>query len=308
MKSRFFTLTACSDGINLSVASFEPEKIDEAKGIFQIVHGMVEHKERYYDFIEWLVDKGYICVIHDHRGHGASINENIELGYMGKGGWKAMVEDVKIVGDWARKTYGPLEFTLFGHSMGSMVVRSYLKRHDDTIDRLFVCGTPSDNPAKVVGKALAWVLGTFGGWHKRPQLLQKISFKNYNKGFESDTLRYEKAWCCSVHDIQVEMKNNPLCNYIFTTNGFYNLYSLMIDCYSPKGWKSSNCDIPVHFISGDQDPCRRSDEDFHKAVEFLRSRGYVNVSERLYPGLRHQLLNEVGKERIMDDILAWMQK
>ncbi|MBQ0097232.1 MAG: alpha/beta fold hydrolase [Bacteroidales bacterium] len=308
MNSRFFTLAASSDDINLSVAAFEPDRIEEAKGIFQIVHGMVEHKERYYDFIEWLVDKGYICVIHDHRGHGASVNGNIELGYMGEGGWKAMVEDVKIAGDWARKTYGPLEFTLFGHSMGSMVVRSYLKRYDDTIDRLFVCGTPANNAAKGVGKVLAWTLGTFGGWHSRPQLLQDISFKNYNRGFEKEAEKYSKAWSCSDPKVQEEMHNDPLCTFRFTANGFYNLYSVMADCYSPKGWKLSNTGIRIHFISGNQDPCRKSDGDFHKAVEFLRSRGYDNVSAKLYPGLRHQLINEKGREGIWNDILGVMSE
>lgn len=304
MKSRFFTLPSSADKLDLSVAVFEPEDLKGARGIFQLVHGMVEHKERYYGFIEWLVDKGYICVIHDNRGHGASINDKIELGYMGKGGWKALVEDVRIVGDWARASYGPMEFTLFGHSMGSMIVRSYLKRYDDTIDRLFVCGTPANNPAKGAGRVLAWILGTFGGWHKRPELLQRISFKGYNDKFPKEADEFEKAWSCSNHDVQVEMKKDPLCTFRFTANGFYNLYSLMADCYCPKGWKLGRTGIPVHFIAGDMDPCHKDDKAYGEAVEFLRKRGYTNVSKKLYSGLRHQLINETGKMEVWNDILA----
>lgn len=304
MKSSFFSLAASSDGINLSVASFEPDNIQEAKGIFQIVHGMVEHKERYNPLIEYLVDNGYICVIHDHRGHGASVNEENELGYMGKGGWKAMVEDVKIVGDWARKTYGEKEFTMFGHSMGSMVVRSYIKRYDSTIDRLFVCGCPSDNPAKGLGRALAWILGTFGGWHRRPELLQKISFNGYNNMFKDEEKEFSKAWVCSERKILEEYHNDPLCSFIFTTNGFYNLFSLMADCYGAKGWVVTRPDLPIHFISGGEDPCRRSDEAFHAAVEFLRERGYSHVTEKLYPGMRHQIHTETDKDIVWNDICA----
>ena len=64
------------------------------KGVVQMVHGMCEHKERYYDFLEYLANQGYLCVIHDHRGHGGSVESDADLGYFYDGGYEALVEDI----------------------------------------------------------------------------------------------------------------------------------------------------------------------------------------------------------------------
>lgn len=300
----FFLNSPC-DGLRLAVALAEPEC--QAKGIVQLVHGMCEHKERYYEFMEWLADKGYICIIHDHRGHGASVKKPEDLGYMYAGGWKAMVDDVKAVGDWARDTFPGYGVTLFGHSMGSLVVRSYTKRYDDSIERLFVCGSPSDNPAKGAGKLIADVTGTVLGWHYRSKLMQSLSFGAYNKAFEGEHDEkgrpYHSAWVCSDRDVLDNYHADPLCQYIFTANGFSNLMGLMKDCYSTKGWKMSNPELPIRFISGAQDPCRISDNDFERAVDSMRKVGYSCVSATLYPGMRHEILNETDRLTVWNDIL-----
>ncbi|MBR1869819.1 MAG: alpha/beta fold hydrolase, partial [Bacteroidales bacterium] len=169
MKS--LTLPASADALDLAVLTSVPE--EAPRGVVQLVHGMCEHKERYIPFMEWLTGHGYVCVIHDHRGHGASVKSERDLGYLYEGGWEAMVEDVRVVSDWIREQWPGLPCTLFGHSMGSMVVRSFAKRYDERLDRLFVCGCPSDNPAKTVGKALAACFSRLKGGHYRPKLLQQ---------------------------------------------------------------------------------------------------------------------------------------
>lgn len=304
-----FTINASSDGLDLAVALVEPE--GNPKGLVQFVHGMCEHKERYYPFMEWLAAEGYACVIHDNRGHGASVRTHEDLGYMYDGGWKAMVEDVKVVGDWARARYPGLKFTLFGHSMGSMVVRSYAKRYDDTLDRLFICGSPSDNPAKGAGKALAAITGILRGWHYRSRLMLAMSFGTYNKPFEgecdADGRPYHSAWVCSNKKILDEYHKDPLCQFIFTANGYYNLMGLMEDCYSRNGWKVGNPALPIRFISGADDPCRISDKDFAKAVRSIEDAGYSNVGSKLYPGMRHEILNETDMLTVWNDVLKALQ-
>ena len=299
-----FTLKASADDLNLAVAVATPDTAP--KGIFQIVHGMCEHKELYYPFMEWLASKGYAVICHDHRGHGASVKSPEDLGFFYEGGWKACVDDVKVVGDWARREFGPLEFTLFGHSMGSMVVRCYTKRYDSTIDRLIVCGCPSDNPAKGVGKALATLIGAVKGSHNRPRVMQMLSFGTYNKPFRAEG--YPAAWVCSDKDTLKAYHNDPLCQFVFTANGFRNLLSLMQDCYSKKGWAMKKPSLPIHFLSGADDPYRISDEAFAKAVEFIRARGYKTVDSKLYPGMRHEILNETDKEQVWNDILALLNE
>lgn len=297
-----FTLKASADDLLLHVALAECPEGVEAKGILQVVHGMCEHKERYYDFMEWVASKGYVCIIHDHRGHGASLKSKGDLGYLYDGGWQAMVEDVDVVGDWVRKNYPDLPFSLLGHSMGSMVVRSYAKLYDSNLDVLIVCGSPSDNPAKKVGRILSAFLGLILGWKSRPALLQKLSFGSFNKKFAHEG--YSSAWVCSKKEVLEEYHSDPLCQYQFTANGFYGLLGLMIDCYSKSGWAVVNEDLPIFFISGSEDPCRRSDKAFENAVKLMKEVGYTNVSSKTYPGMRHEILQEVGKEEVWDDILA----
>ena len=304
MKTEIFSLASGVDGLPLSVAMTRPE--GTPKGIIQIVHGLIEHKERYFQLMEWLSEHGYACIISDLRGHGASIRTEDDLGYFGENGWLAFVEDTKVTGDKAREEFGDIPFTLIGHSMGSLVVRSYLKRYDSTIDRLIVSGSPSDNPAKGAGKVLAKAIGIARGTHYRSKLLPSISFAGYNDAFKDDN--YDRAWVCSDPEILKAYHSDPLCSFDFTADGYTNLFELMTDCYGTSGWHVSKPDLPIRFISGALDPCRGSDKAWRESIAFLQARGYKNVSGKLYPGMRHEVLNETDKLTVWNDILEMLLK
>ena len=297
------TLPASADGLDLAMLVSVPE--GTPRGVVQLVHGMCEHKERYVPFAEFLTANGYACVIHDHRGHGASVKSAEDLGYFYDGGWQALVEDIRVVCDWARAQWPGLDYTLFGHSMGSLAVRSFAKRYDGRIDRLFVCGCPSDNPAKGLGKALAGLFGRIRGWHYRPKLMQQMSVGAYNKPFKDEG--WPAAWVCSDPDTLKAYHADPLCAYRFTANGFYGLLGLMQDCYDPKGWVVSRPELPVHFISGAEDPCRVSDEALAQAAELMRRVGYRHVDVKLYPGMRHEILNETDRQTVWNDVLEALE-
>ncbi|MCR5351134.1 MAG: lysophospholipase [Bacteroidales bacterium] len=297
------TLPASSDELTLAMLVSVPKTAP--RGVVQFVHGMCEHKERYVPFMEWLTGHGLVCVIHDLRGHGASVKDIKDLGYLYDGGWQAMVEDVRVVSDRIRAQWPGLDYTLFGHSMGSMIVRSFAKRYDDRIDRLFVCGCPSDNPAKGAGKALAGMFGILRGWRYRPKLLQQMSFGAFNKPFAHEG--WPAAWVCSDPETLEAYHQDPLCMYQFTANGFYGLMGLMQDCYSTRGWKVSRPQLPVHFISGAEDPCRTSDAALERAVALMRKIGYSGVDLKLYPGMRHEVLNETGRLQVWRDILEQIE-
>ena len=293
-------IEASSDGLQLAMLISEPA--GEPKGIVQIVHGMCEHKERYVPFMEYLSSHGYICAVHDHRGHGETVRSEEDLGYMYKGGWRALVEDIRLVQNEIKASYPILPYTLFGHSMGSMAVRSFTKRYDDSIDTLFVCGCPSYNPAGGAGRLLASLIGLFKGGHYRSPLLQNLSFGSFNKPFEDEG--YPSAWVCSDKDTLEAYHKAPYCMFTFTVNGFKNLLDLMKDCYSPKGWKMSNPSLPVHFISGAEDPCRISDKAIGKAADLMERLGYKNTDLHLYPEMRHEILNETGRLKVWEDVMA----
>ncbi len=296
-----FKIKASADNLELSVAVSEPQ--GEKRGILQIVHGMCEHKERYYEFMEYISSQGYVCVCHDHRGHGAAARAADELGYMGKGGWKALVEDAALVTKEIRRRHPELKLTLLGHSMGSMVVRSLVKCYDKMVDCLIVCGCPSENPLKGIGKFLADSIALVCGPKSRPAILQKLSFGSFNKPFEDEG--WPCAWVCSDRNILKAYHEDPLCMFRFTANGFSSLLGLMKDCYSTKSWAVQNPDMPVHFISGADDPCAISEEAINRAAEKMRRQGY-SVDLKLYPEMRHEILNETDKMKVWNDILKMM--
>lgn len=291
------SITSRFDELELSLIVTRPE--GREKGILQICHGMCEHKERYIPFMEYMSADGWYCVLHDHRGHGESIKSEEDLGFMYSGGWKALVDDVKLVNEWIAVNLPKLPVVLFGHSMGSMVVRSYAKRWDSSICALIVCGCPSWNPATGMGKMIAGFFKLFKGGKGRPKLLQKLSFGSFNKPFEHEG---ENAWVVSDSDARALYNSDPLCQFQFTANGFHNLLGLCQDCYSSKGWAMKNPDMPVRFISGGDDPCRVDDRQLEKAVALMQKVGYNDVELTVYDGMRHEILNESGKMTVWEDV------
>lgn len=124
---------------------------------------MCEHKERYLDFIEYLNDCGYVVIIHDHRGHGKSVLDETDLGYFYGEGARAIVEDVHQLTNYIKKKYPNLPVCLFGHSMGSLVVRNYIQKYDHEINALIVCGSPSKNKLAGLGKLLCKAIAMVKG-------------------------------------------------------------------------------------------------------------------------------------------------
>ena len=185
--------------------------------------------------------------------------------------------------------------------MGSMIVRSYLKRYDRDIDGLVVCGSPSKNPAAGLGDFLAGCISCFRGPRFRSEFLANLCTGNNDRKFKADGIK--NAWL-STNKANVQAYNNdPLCGFVFTVNGYRNgLFRLMKDIYSPEGWNVTKPDLPVHFIAGADDPCIINLKKFSQAVSFLRGRGYRDVTSQVYPGLRHEILNEIGREDVWRDV------
>ena len=279
---------------------------ENPKGIVQISHGMCEHKERYIDFMNFLSNQGYLCIIHDHRGHGKSIKDKNDLGYFYDNGHLAIVEDLHQITLMIKKQYPHLPLYLLGHSMGSLVVRCFCQKYDQDIDGLIVCGSPSDNPLAPIGVKIARIYSKVKDDHYRPQLIQNLSFQAFNKRFHTNI---PNSWICSDKDIVNAYNENPLCYFTFTANGFESLFNLVINTYHNENWTMSNPSLPILFISGKDDPCITNEAKFNKAVSNIKSRGYMCVNSYLFENMRHEILNEKHNQLvyqyILDNLNAW---
>ena len=265
---------------------------------FLIVHGMCEHKERYEDLLNYLNERSINTYIYDLRGHGAS-DEKENYGYF-KEGAKSLIEDLDAVIEYI-KSENDLPIILLGHSMGSLIVREYLKEHDDKIAGLIVMGSPSYNPLAKWGSRLAKLLKLFKNERYRSNLIQKMALA-YDKQFENEG---SFAWLSSDKEVVKAYKEDDRDGFVFTLNGFMTLFGLVESVYDTNAYHVKNKDLKILFMAGETDPVIISKDDYLKAVSSLKNL-YPHTSYLLYPDMRHEILNEKDKKKVFEDILDFI--
>lgn len=302
MQIQDFSVRSEADGLSLRVVLMLPD--GDVRGVVQLSHGMAEHKERYFDFMEFLAGNGFAAAIHDHRGHGESVASPEDLGYFHDPDGVAVVQDLHQVTLALKERFPGVPLVLFGHSMGSLVARSYAKKYDADIDRLVVCGAPGNNPLVGIALCLVAVLKAFRGERHRSAFVQNLAFGSYDK--QAGDAGRKNGWLCSRRDVVDDYNGDPLCGFTFTLNGFRNLFMLIRDVYSKSGWRVAKPGLPVLFIAGEKDPVILGEKGWLSAQAFLRVRGYTDVRGILYDGMRHEILNEEKRQLVYSDVLEWI--
>ena len=253
--------------------------------------------------MKFLAKNGYASFIHDHRGHGKSIKNINDLGYFYKDNASYVVEDLHQINEYLKNKFKDKKIILFGHSMGSMIVRKYISKYAHTIDGLIVCGSPSKNNASKLGLKVVKLLKSIKGERYRSEFVKKLMFGGFDKkGSEPN------SWVCHNKEILKLYNEDELCKYTYTLNGYENIIKLMIDIYNPKIYNRNNLDLPIYFIAGSDDPVIKSKKDFNEAINFLEKIGYHNIDNTLYDDMSHEILNEVNNNLVYDDILNWLNK
>lgn len=301
-----------TDGLPLAVLRIEPEASEDIKGIVQIIHGKNEHKGRYAAFMRYLASNGYIAIANDHRGHGESVRDANDRGYMYEGGFQALIEDVHEitleVKEYAAKKCGQkkLPVVLIGHSMGSLAARCYIRKYDADIDKLVIIGCPSKSDMMKEGLLILKVLGKIEGkkYHSRLAKLL-IMGVSYELKFWNEHLH--NAWTNSEREAVIEHNNDPMCRFLFTISGYEEMIKMAMLTYSGD-YVPQNPDMPIRFFSGEDDPCALSKGKYVEALRTLSIIGYKDVRCKLYPGMRHDILHERFKVLVYDDILKFIEK
>ena len=289
------------DNLPIEITLYIPEK--NIKGIVQISHGMAEHKERYFDFMRFLASNGYACVINDHRGHGKSIKDDNDLGYFYTDNIDYIVDDLHEVTLYIKNKFKEKKIYLFSHSMGTLVSRCYIEKYDFELEKLILCGTPTYNPFTPVAIGLAYLCKAFGLGKKRNKFLNTLTFGNYNKGYKD-----ENSWLSKSTNNICSYNDDELCGFIFTTNGFINLYKLMRQAFRKNDYQVKNKNLDILLIAGSDDPVIQNEKKFIELKEFLKDIGYKNIKSKLYKNLRHEILNEKEKSEVYNDVLNFINK
>ena len=297
-----FTLDSAYDGLHLSVLMIRPER--EPDAVLQLSHGLCGCKERYIPFMEFMAGHGIACVACDHRGHGASVLSRDDMGYMYKGGYNALVADMKLVSDWTRKEFPDAPLFMLGHSMGSMAAILYAKKYDGMLSGLLLCGNPGYEPAVRIAMLLTGLMNLFNEGRTRLPLIQNMASGYYNRKFASEG---RMAWVCSDPQVRKTLETNPLCNFSLTANGMHNLLGMMVEANSSRGWSMTNPKLSVTFLSGSDDPCMGGEKKLHDAAKMMYALGYHNVTAAIFTDMRHEILNEVNRKIVWDDVLNFIR-
>lgn len=302
-----FQFTSDFDGLVISAVAAVPS--ENPNGVVQLVHGMNEHKERYFHFMDYLAEEGFITVIHDNRGHGKSVCAPEDLGFMFRNGGEGFVSDIAQLAALIKKKYTALPLFMIGHDIGSLGARCFLKEHDDMINGLVVLGCPCYSSFSGVVRSIESALSKKQGSRFRSEAAADTAASYLGKKFPEDI---PNAWLCSELKVVEEFNSDPLCNFKPTMNAYESLLWLMRETYSKSGWSVKNPSLPVRFISGKDDPCMLSEKKFFKAVKLMEKIGYDGISHRLFDGMRHEVLNEKNNIVVYKDIaktlFSWIDR
>ena len=305
IKKEFYIPSA--DGVHrLHVILWEPDT--EVRGVVQISHGMIEMIERYEDFALFLNKHGYAVIGNDHLGHGLTAGNNSDLGYFCPRNMSAIVvADLHRVTKCAKKKYRNKPFFIFGHSMGSFLARRYLMRYGMDVDGAILSGTGVWNYlALTVGKIIANAFRLVLGDRYRSRFLKLCSFGTYQRRIPHP--RTQSDWLTRDVDVVDFCRSNKYCNYNFTVNGYRTLYDLISSAQNKRHIDRIPKELPILLISGGQDPVGNYGKDVKKVYNSYRKAGICDVEMKLYPDDRHELLNELNKDEVYEDVLRWLSQ
>ena len=278
----------------------------EPRAIVQIIHGIAEYIDRYDEFMSFLAENGIIAVGTDHLGHGKSIESEEQTGFFAyENGWDYAVRDEEVLRLAMHENYPELPIIVFGHSMGSFMARTLLIRYPDAFNAAIISGTGNQGSALVNGGLFMGNLVTgLKGAHHYSKFLNNLAFGSYNKIYENPKTEYD--WLSRDEANVQKYIDDPLCGFIPTCSLFRDMMTGVKFITNKKNLTAMNKDMPVYFMSGDMDPVGECGKGVQKAYNNFLEAGMKDVSIKLYPGGRHEMLNEINKDEVYSDILTWL--
>lgn len=272
----------------------------EPVAILQLVHGMAEHITRYEPLAKYLNSYGVLVCGNDHIGHGNSASPE-DWGYFGEeNGWKIMVQDVEQLHGIMKVQYMDTPYFILGHSMGSFITRAWLAMYGTGVDGAIIMGTAGTNPALGVAKFLCNTIRKSKGSRHLSKLITTAAFGSYNKRIKPSRTPYD--WLTRDNAIVDRYIEDPACGFTFTVAGYADLFNVIGYVSDEKWYRHVPKEMPLLLVAGREDPVGSYGAGPAEVAEKLQTAGCSDVSLILYEDMRHEILNEFGKETVMEDI------
>lgn len=281
--------------------------------ILQIIHGMAEYIDRYNEFAEYLNKKNICVYAHDQRGHGQTglkrgkgNYKEAKMGFLApKNGWKLLVEDAKQMTEIIKKDFPNTPLFILGHSMGSLVLRSYLLTYKEYPKGVIISGTTWGNKTKLLaGIALSNILSLINGKSKHSRTLTKITFAGFNGPFYPLKTKYD--WLSRDHERNQNYTDDPLCGFYCSNNFFKDLSKLVLFASNSNKLVNIPKEIPMFLICGSMDPVGEFGKGVQKVFNIFTSLGVNDLKMKMYEGGRHEMLNEINRQEVFEDIFNWI--
>lgn len=302
MKTKEFSFKSATGVCRIHGCEFLPE--GEVRAVVIIHHGMAEHISRYADYVKHLTDMGYAVFMHDMANHGKSNQKTELLGYFGENdGYKNLVKDLKTVYDLAKKEFPDKKIIMFGHSMGSFIVRCFDCAYPGASDASVYMGTGGSNPAAGMGKAISNLIASIKGSTYKSKMLDKITFGSFNKKTDKKT---SFDWLTRDSAIVQKYIDDDYCGFLFTVKGMNDLVNLNVWANSAECYNTVKKDLPILLVSGADDPVGAYSKGINEVADKMKASGHTNVTVKLFPGCRHEVLNETNRQEVYEGIDAFL--
>ncbi len=294
-----------ADNTNIFVYEWLPENKEPEK-IIQIIHGMAEHANRYKETAEFFTYNGFAVYAMDLRGHGKTANNIENLGFFAeKNGWNTVLNDIVLLTDKIKYKFPQLPIYLLGHSMGSFFARAYITKYANKINGVIISGTSGQRGLLIkLGKLIALTQGAIKGKHAKSKLLYTMSFKDYNKHFKPTKTEYD--WLSRDEQIVNKYASDEYCGWIPSNRFFYDVFDLMDFIVKKQNINKIPKNLPIFILSGENDPVGEFGKGPKRVANDYKKAGLNNLKLKLYPQGRHEMLNEINRQEVLNDILQWI--
>lgn len=273
------------------------------KAVLQIVHGMVEHIERYDAFASYLAANGIYVTGHSHLGHGKSMISKEKMGYFATpNGNECVLGDIHSLKKLTQEKCKNVPYFIMGHSMGSFLTRQYLGVYGEGLSGAIIMGT-GEQPDMILagGKLVCKIIAAFKGWEHRSDFVNSLVIGSFEK-------EMGKGWISRNEENVKNYAKDPLSGFVFTLNAFYHMFDGMSKMNRQEKRGSIPKELPMFFVAGSEDPVGAHGKGVETVYGRYLDKGAKNVSIKLYEDDRHEILNELDKDVIYADILSWIEK
>lgn len=303
MRAGTFDLSR-DDGATLHVYRWAPDAAG-ARGVVQIAHGLAEHAGRYARVAQVLTDAGFVVYANDHRGHGKSARREEDLGHFAdRHGFAALVADLRALNRRIAETEPGAPIVLFGHSMGAMLTEAYLVQHGATLAGAVLSGASGHaGLLAVIGRGMARAERLRLGPRGRSPILQAMSFSGFNRGFEGRT---PFDWLSRDAAEVDAYAADPRCGFALTTQAWLDVLDGVRVTEDRAAMRNIPRELPLYVFSGADDPVGHRTRGPRWVLDAYQDAGLARVTHKFYPGGRHEMLNEINRDEVHADLVAWL--